>query len=77
MLTGDGSFAQCYNDQAVVDADRQVIVSADLTDCASDVVSLHPMTEQVEANTGEHPDQLLADAGYCSEKKPRQGRRGQ
>ena len=66
MLTGDGSFAQCYNAQAVVDADHQVIVAADLTDCASDVVSLLPMTEQVQANTGQHPDQLLADAGYCS-----------
>lgn len=66
MLTGDGSFAQCYNAQAVVDADNQVIVAADLHDCASDVVSLIPMTEQIEANTGQHPEQLLADAGYCS-----------
>ncbi len=66
MLTGDGSFAQCYNAQAVVDEDNQVIVAADLTDCASDVVSLIPMTEQVADNTGQHPEQLLADAGYCS-----------
>ncbi len=66
MLTGDGGFAQCYNAQAVVDADHQVIVAADLTDCASDVVSLIPMTQQVQANTGQHPEQLLADAGYCS-----------
>lgn len=66
MLTGEGSFAQCYNAQAVVDADHQVIVAADLTDCASDVGSRLPMTEQVEANTGQHPDQPLADAGYCS-----------
>jgi transposase len=67
MKTSEGSFAQCYNAQAVVDEDSQVIVAADLTDCASDVVSLHPMTEQVASNTGQHPDQLLADAGYCSE----------
>jgi transposase len=66
MLTGDGSFAQCYNVQAVVDEDNQVIVAADLTDCASDVVSLIPMTEQVADNTSQHPEQLLADAGYCS-----------
>jgi transposase len=66
MKTSDGSFAQCYNAQAVVDADNQVIVAADLTDCASDVVSLIPMTEQVADNTGQHPDQVLADAGYCS-----------
>ena len=66
MLTSDGSFAQCYNAQAVVDEDNQVIVAADLTDCASDVVSLIPMTEQVQNNTGTPPEQLLADAGYCS-----------
>ena len=66
MLTGDGSFAQCYNAQAVVDQDNQVIVAADLHDCASDVGSLHPMTEQVHSNTGQHAEQVLADAGYCS-----------
>ena len=66
MKTSDGSFAQCYNAQAVVDQDSQVIVAADVTDCASDVASLHPMTEQVANNTGQHPEQLLADAGYCS-----------
>lgn len=66
MLTGNGSFAQCYNAQAVVDEDHQVIVAADLHDCASDVASLHPMTEQVAQNTGQHPEQMLADAGYCS-----------
>jgi transposase len=66
MKTSDGSFAQCYNAQAVVDEDNQVIVAADLHDCASDVVSLHPMAEQVAENTGQHPEQLLADAGYCS-----------
>lgn len=68
MKTSEGSFAQCYNAQAVVDEDNQIIVAADLHDCASDVDSLIPMAEQVEANTGRHPDQLVADAGYCSEK---------
>jgi transposase len=66
MKMSDGSFAQCYNAQAVVDEDNQVIVAADLHNCASDVGSLHPMTEQVTDNTGQHPEQLLVDAGYCS-----------
>jgi hypothetical protein len=52
MLTGRGSFEQSYNAQAVVDADHQVIVAADLHDCASDVVSLIPMAEQTKTNTG-------------------------
>lgn len=66
MKTSSGAFEQCYNAQAVVDEDNQVIVAADVTDCASDVVSLIPMTEQVQQNTGQAAEQLLADAGYCS-----------
>jgi transposase len=66
MKTSRGAFEQCYNAQAVVDEDTQVIVAAELTDCASDVVSLIPMTEQVQRNTGQAPEQVLADAGYCS-----------
>lgn len=66
MLTGDGSFAQCYNAQAVVDAEHQVVLAADVGDCAADVNTLIPMTEQASANTGQAPEQLLADAGYCS-----------
>ena len=37
MLTGDGAFHQCYNAQAVVDGDHQVIVAAELGTNASDV----------------------------------------
>ena len=67
MKTSDGSFHQCFNAQAVVDAEHQVIVAADLNDCAADVGNLIPMTEQTVANVGRAPGELLADAGYCSE----------
>lgn len=66
MKTSSGSFEQCYNAQAVVDADHQIIVAADLNSCASDVGNLIPLTEQAAANTGQAPGQVLADAGYCS-----------
>lgn len=66
MLTGDGAFAQCYNAQAVVDADHQVIVATEVNTNAADVVNLIPMTEHIATNTGQPPAQLLADAGYCS-----------
>jgi transposase len=66
MKTSDGSFHQCYNGQAVVDDAHQVIVAADVNDCAADVVNLIPMTEQARANTGAAPQQVIADAGYCS-----------
>ena len=66
MLTADGAFHQCYNAQAVVDADHQVIVAADLNTNASDVGNLLPMTDQTLTNTGAAPAQMLADAGYNS-----------
>jgi transposase len=66
MLTGDGSFQQCYNAQAVVDADHQVIVATAVGTGAADVTTLTAMTEQVLTNTGAAPAQLLADAGYSS-----------
>jgi hypothetical protein len=67
MKTADGSFHQCFNAQAVVDAEHQVIVAAEVTDCAADVANLIPMTEQTMANTGQAPEQMLTDAGYCSQ----------
>jgi hypothetical protein len=66
MKTSDGSFHQCFNGQAVVDAEHQVIVAALVSDCAADVANLIPMTEQMMANTAGAPGQVLADAGYCS-----------
>jgi transposase len=66
MLTGDGAFAQCYNAQAVVDETHQVIVATDVNTNAADVGNLIPMTEQTVVNTGQAPDEVLADAGYCS-----------
>jgi hypothetical protein len=44
-----------------------VIVAAEVTDCAADVANLVPMTEMTATNTGRPPDQVLADAGYCSQ----------
>ena len=67
MKTTDGSFHQCFNAQAVVDEDHQVIVATDLNNCAADSQALVPMTEQISGNTGLVPKELLADAGYCSE----------
>lgn len=66
MITSDGAFHQCYNAQAVVDADHQVIVATEVSTNASDVGNLMPLTEQAAANTAQVPGQMLADAGYCS-----------
>src|ERR1700741_4398919 len=42
-------------------------LSQDVTQSAVDSGQLVPMTDAVESNLGRKPQQLSADAGYCSE----------
>lgn len=67
MKTSDGSFHQCFNAQAVVDEANQVIVATRLNNSAADAPTLPDMIDEVIANCGAKPRQLLADAGYFSE----------
>jgi transposase len=66
MKSKDG-FVQAYNAQAAVDAEAQIIVAHDVTQSAVDCGQLVPMTDTIETNLGRKPEQLSADAGYCSE----------
>src|SRR5271157_2782059 len=66
MKSKDG-FVQAYNAQAAVDAEAQIIVAHDVTQSAVDSGQLVPMTDAIETNLGRKPEQLSADAGYCSE----------
>ena len=66
MKTSVG-FEQCFNAQTAVDATAQIIVAAELTNCAADSALLPEMLEAVQVNTGQAPQVLLADAGYRSE----------
>jgi transposase len=68
MKTSDGSFHQCFNAQAVVDDAHQVIVATWLNNSAADAPTLVPMLDEVIANCGARPRQLLADAGYFSDE---------
>jgi transposase len=73
MKTADGSFHQCFNAQAVVDSEAQVVVAAELSARAPDAEELDPCLEQLEQNLDQagaapaHDAKLLADAGYFSE----------
>ena len=73
MKTPDGSFHQCFNAQAVVDEQAQVIVSADASsqapDCPQLEGALDQLAENLQAAGLELPADaaLTADAGYFSE----------
>jgi len=66
MMGADG-FVQGYNAQAAVESELGLIVGQEVTDAANDKEQLQPMVEAIEQQSGERPDSLLADSGYCSE----------
>ncbi len=63
MKRAGGGFDQCYNAQAAVDAQQQIIVAAELSNCAADSGQLVPMLDAVERNLGAAPEQALGRCG--------------
>lgn len=68
MKSSDKAFIQAYNAQAAVDVGHMVIVACELTNQAGDVGQMAPLVEQMERTVGRRPGEVLADAGYWSEK---------
>jgi len=67
IMKTNAGFEQSFNAQTAVDAAAQIIVAAELSNCAADNALLPTMLEAVKSNTGRVPEVLLADAGYRSE----------
>ena len=73
MRMSDGAFHQCYNGQAIVDSQTQVIVAADAFAMAADCPLLAPMLDELDANLAAIGAELpagavmIADAGYFSQ----------
>jgi len=68
MTRTGGGFDPGFNAQTAVDDTAHIIVAAEVGNNAADVGQLLPMLGAVKNNTGQTPEQLLADAGYRSEK---------
>ena len=66
LQTPDG-FQQCYNAQAAVDADSQVVVAQEVSQALPDVQRLRPMLQEIIELNGRAPQELTAAAGYASE----------
>lgn len=67
IMKGPDGFVQAYNVQVAVD-DLQLIVGQSVTQETNDKKQLLPMISTIEQQSGHTPDQLLADAGYCSDE---------
>jgi transposase len=68
IMMGPDGFVQGYNAQAAVESTTQLIVGQTVTEAGNDKEQLLPMLEKIEQQSGQRPDEILADSGYCSEK---------
>ena len=68
IMKGADGFVQGYNAQIAVEADFQMIVGYTVVQAANDKEQVQPMVQVIEQQSGQRPQQLLADNGYCSEE---------
>jgi transposase len=68
IMKGADGFVQAYNAQAAVEPEFQLIVGQTVTHASNDKEQLLPMVEVIDQQSGQRPDEVLADSGYCSEK---------
>jgi transposase len=68
IMKGADGFVQGYNAQAAVEPTLLLIVGQSVTEAANDKKQLMPMVELIEQQSGQRPEAILADNGYCSEE---------
>jgi transposase len=68
IMKSDEGFVQGYNAQAAVEPGFQLIVGQTVTQAPNDKEQVAPMMKTVAAQSGQRPEAILADSGYCSEK---------
>ena len=68
MKTSSEGYQQCYNAQAAVDAEQQLVVATEVTANASDQGELPVLLDAVQETCDAQPETVLADTGYCNER---------
>lgn len=68
IMKGADGFVQGYNAQAAVEPTLLLIVGQAITEATNDKKQLIPMLEHIEQQSGQRPEAILADSGYCSEE---------
>ena len=71
IMKGADGFVQAYNTQVAVEPVFQLIVGQAVTPTVNDKQQLVPLIERIEEQSGQKPEEVLADSGYCSEENLR------
>jgi transposase len=64
---GPDGFVQGYNTQIAVEPAFQLIVGQTVTQAANDKQQLVPLIEAIQEQSGQRPEEVVADSGYCSD----------
>ena len=67
IMPGAEGFVQAYNAQIAVEPGLQLIVGQRVTQASNDKQQLVPMVEAIRQQSGQAPQEILTDSGYCSE----------
>jgi transposase len=67
IMKGPEGFVQAYNTQIAVEPNFQLIVGQTVTPVANDKQQMTPLVEAIREQSGQKPEEVLADSGYCSE----------
>ena len=67
IMKGADGFVQGYNTQVAVEPIFQLIVGQAVTQAANDKQQMVPLIKATERQSGQKPEEILADSGYCSD----------
>jgi hypothetical protein len=68
IMKGPDGFVQGYNTQVAVEPVLQLIVGQTVTQAANDKQQVVPLIKAIEEQSGQKPEEVLTDNGYCSEE---------
>ena len=67
IMKGADGFVQAYNTQIAVEPNFQWIVGQRVTQAVNDKQQMVPTVEAIRQQSGQKPEEVLTDSGYCSE----------
>jgi transposase len=68
IMKGSDGFVQGYNTQVAVEPLFQLVVGQTVTQAANDKQQMVPLIEAIEEQSGQRPEEVLTDRGYCSDE---------
>jgi len=68
IMKGPDGFVQAYNTQIAVEPNFQFIVGQTVTPAANDKQQMVPLVAAIQEQSGQKPEEVLADSGYGSEE---------